>query len=338
MTENSEIEIVEESAFPMTVQNSDVVEGQIISVMPMDVDGMIKTYKKMKAFVNSAMNVDIDFGRIPGVSKNSLYKPGAEKLQRFFGFSVKTECVHSIEQWETPVSETQFPLFHYRYVTTVYGHNGKIIATCEGETNSYELKYRWRWVSRDKVPAKYHIEDLDTQPGTEREPDFAIQKKETSGKYGKPAEYWAQWETDIAEKRAVKVVMKKRDGGDMGAWERDGALYRIPNEDIHSQVNTIMKIAQKRSYVGAVIIAANASEYFTQDVEDIQNIDVDVKSIKDFVPSKLVAAKELIRYTASLGITDAGNWINQLLIDSEIVWSLDRWIEIVELVKSHIQQ
>lgn len=34
------------------------------------------------------------------------------------------------------------------------------------------------------------------------------------------------------------------------------------------QINTLMKMAQKRAYVGAVIIACGASDFFTQDMED----------------------------------------------------------------------
>jgi hypothetical protein len=42
----------------------------------------------------------------------------------------------------------------------------------------------------------------------------------------------------------------------------------VPNEDIASQVNTINKMAQKRALVAATLIAVNASEFFTQDLED----------------------------------------------------------------------
>src|ERR671938_678900 len=43
---------------------------------------------------------------------------------------------------------------------------------------------------------------------------------------------------------------------------------RVFNPDIADQVNTIQKIGQKRSLVAAVLIAVNASEFFTQDIED----------------------------------------------------------------------
>jgi hydroxymethylpyrimidine/phosphomethylpyrimidine kinase len=42
----------------------------------------------------------------------------------------------------------------------------------------------------------------------------------------------------------------------------------IPNSEIFDQINTIQKMAQKRSLVGAVLIATGASKFFTQDLED----------------------------------------------------------------------
>jgi hypothetical protein len=44
---------------------------------------------------------------------------------------------------------------------------------------------------------------------------------------------------------------------------------RVPNPDIADQVNTIQKMAQKRALVGVCLLAVNASEFFTQDVEDM---------------------------------------------------------------------
>jgi len=68
----------------------------------------------------------------------------------------------------------------------------------------------------------------------------------------------------------------KKQGG-CGAKYRDGdagiesqPTGRVPNPDIADQVNTIQKMAQKRSLIAAVLIAVNASEFFTQDVEDFR--------------------------------------------------------------------
>lgn len=46
----------------------------------------------------------------------------------------------------------------------------------------------------------------------------------------------------------------------------------IPNPFIFDQVNTIKKMCQKRAYVAAVLMAGNVSDYFTQDVEDSDEV------------------------------------------------------------------
>ena len=45
--------------------------------------------------------------------------------------------------------------------------------------------------------------------------------------------------------------------------------YRLENEDIFSQVNTILKMAKKRALVDAALSAGRLSNLFTQDMEDM---------------------------------------------------------------------
>lgn len=45
--------------------------------------------------------------------------------------------------------------------------------------------------------------------------------------------------------------------------------YRIETDQPHDQANTILKIAEKRSFVGAILNATGASRIFTQDMEDV---------------------------------------------------------------------
>lgn len=52
------------------------------------------------------------------------------------------------------------------------------------------------------------------------------------------------------------------------AGER-GVKFRVPNEEIYDQTNTILKMSQKRAMVGAVILATRSGGIFAQDVEDI---------------------------------------------------------------------
>lgn len=61
--------------------------------------------------------------------------------------------------------------------------------------------------------------------------------------------------------------------GSCNSWEKK---YRfrsgVKNPNPADLVNTIDKMAQKRALVAAVLIAVNASEFFTQDVEDYSDI------------------------------------------------------------------
>ena len=46
---------------------------------------------------------------------------------------------------------------------------------------------------------------------------------------------------------------------------------RVINPDIPDQINTIQKMAQKRALIGTTLLAVNASEFFTQDIEDFNH-------------------------------------------------------------------
>jgi len=67
----------------------------------------------------------------------------------------------------------------------------------------------------------------------------------------------------IDQQKAAGVGrFKKRKG--QWVWQA-----RHLNHDIASQVNTIQKMAVKRALVAATLLAVNASEFFTQDLEDL---------------------------------------------------------------------
>lgn len=46
--------------------------------------------------------------------------------------------------------------------------------------------------------------------------------------------------------------------------------YKLENEEIYSQANTILKMAKKRAQVDATLTVASLSELFTQDIEDMK--------------------------------------------------------------------
>lgn len=139
--------------------------------------------KNFNAFLDSNLKAGVDHGTIPGVSKPSLFKPGAEKLEKLLSLRHEKVLVEKIV-------EPGYTFVKYSYKTIVYNKRNEIVATCEGSCNSKEKKYRY---------------------------DFNKQEK----------------------------------------------------KDFYDVENTIMKMAQKRSYVGAILEATNSSGRFTQDVEDM---------------------------------------------------------------------
>lgn len=213
------------------------------------------------AMSNEVLKENVDFGKIPGTDKNVLLKPGAERLCSAFKLAPVFEPVSQVEDFERG-------FFFYRYsCALVHRETGEVYGRGIGSCNSQENKYGYRWVSTP--PAHLDPSTLMTRSGMVREPKFAIDKGETGGKYGKPAEYWQAFRDAIANGTARKVPDQKTKAGQpMEVWEIGGLEYRIPNPDVFDLVNTIDKMAQKRALIAATLIAVNASEFFTQDMED----------------------------------------------------------------------
>jgi hypothetical protein len=234
-------------------------------------DTALQRYQAFKDFVKGVLKEGTDFGKNPGSDRDTLLKPGAEKLCTFFGLTPSYEYEKVIEDWMG--KKYGQPLFYYRIKCQLHRGDFKIgegIAAC----SSWEVKYRYRWVD-EKVVERMGLDKatLATKGGAISEFDFAINKKETSGAYGKPAEYWAKWTQAIESGKARKINKAKKDGTTSPAYEMDMTMYRVPNSDFGDIINTVLKIAQKRAYVAATLSATNASDYFTQDLEDYIDTD-----------------------------------------------------------------
>jgi hypothetical protein len=242
------------------------VEGAYLAPVA-TVTTILQAYQAKKDLISKVLREGVDFGTIPGVGdKPALKKPGAEKLANFFGLCPTFEDVETIEDW-TGADHGGEPLFYYRQRCKLY-RGDRMIAAADGSCNSRETKYRYRWVSEADIPTGYELTELKTRGGRISEFAFAVEKAETSGKYGKPAEYWKRFQDAIANGTATAIKKKIKSGEARDAWEIDSTLYRIPNDDISEQINTILKMAQKRALVAATLIATGASDYFTQDIDD----------------------------------------------------------------------
>lgn len=243
------------------------VSGQGLALKPVfSIEEARERYALMLRFVREIMKEGKDYGTIPGTEKPTLYKPGAEKLTCLFGLSTRIVTEERIEDWNGREHNGE-PFFWYLYRLGLY-RGDRLVAEAEGSANSRENRYRWRWVREDEVPPHLDKKTLAKRGGKVGEFAFAVEKAETTGKYGKPAEYWQKFREAIANGTAIK---SKRDTsrGPADYWEIEDLQYRVPNEDIFSLVNTIQKIAYKRAFVAVTLVGCNASDYFSQDLEDL---------------------------------------------------------------------
>ncbi len=209
-----------------------------LAVMPvMDLAQAGDRYNAVVAFVRGLMHEGTDFGIIPGTGdKKVLLKPGAEKLTTFFGLTKRFTVESAVEDWSGDAHGGE-PLFHYTYRCQLW-RGDLLVAEADGSCNSRESKYRWRKGER-VCPA-------------------CGQATIIKGK----AEYGGGW-LCFAKRGGCGA---KYQAGDQAIESQE--VGRVANPDVADQVNTIQKMAQKRALIAATLLAVNASEFFTQDMED----------------------------------------------------------------------
>lgn len=195
-------------------------------------------------FSKVAMRSGIDYGVVPGTGqKPTLLKPGAEKICTLFGLANKFTLLDKVEDW-TGEQHGGEPLFHYRYSCELY-RDSQLMGSGEGSCNSWEKKYRYRQAER-----------LCPECGKP-----TIIKGKT--------EYGGGW---ICFAKKGGCGKKFKDGYTVIESQQAG---QTKNQDVSDLVNTILKMSQKRALVAATLITVNASEFYTQDMEDIAMIEGD---------------------------------------------------------------
>lgn len=178
-------------------------------------DGLSKI-REFQNIVKELLVKGLDYGVVPGCGdKPTLLKPGAEKLAKLHKLADTYEVVEKTEDWDIKL---------FRYIIKcrlVLMGTDMVVSEGMGECNSYESKYKYRWVYENKVPA--HLDKV------------SLKSKSYINDKG-------------------KAIVQ----------------YQIDNDDIYSQINTILKMAKKRAMVDAVLSATRLSAVFTQDIEDIK--------------------------------------------------------------------
>jgi hypothetical protein len=192
---------------------------------------LVERHERVVQAMEAVMKEGVHYGRIPGVQKPSLLKPGAEVLCSLFMLDPEFDVDERTEAGGHLSVLARCTLFH---VPT-----GLRVGSGVGSCSTRETRYAYRKAER-------------TCPACGAE---AIIK-------GK-AEYGGGW---VCFKRKGGCGEKFATGD--GAIESQEAGGRVANPDLPDSFNTVLKIATKRSLVAAILHTTGASDVFTQDVED----------------------------------------------------------------------
>lgn len=184
-------------------------------------DAMKQKLNLTKEFFREVMQEGVDYGIIPGTDKPTLYKAGAEGLCEFYNLAPTIAA-----KVEDKVHETGYYAVDVT-IRLLHRGSGSIIAEGVGHANTYESRYRWRWVSEKDVPKGLNKEDLVS--------------KERDGKYGKYVQYRMEnddmhsiWNTvlKMAKKRAlVDAVLSATRSSGLFAQTQDELDAYLQGED-----------------------------------------------------------------------------------------------------------
>lgn len=242
---------------------------EIVQVRPgfmapvVSVKDALLAYQAKKELIDGIMREGVDFGAVPGTSKNTLLKAGAEKATSFFGLFPRFEDAEVVNDW-TGEQHGGEPFFYYRRTCNLW-RGDVLVASVDGSCNSWEKKYRYR--------------------GGER----------TCPECGKAAIKKSKYPPKGDPHAAPGFYCYSKIGGCGAEFSADDPaivgqeLGQVKNPDVADLANTILKMADKRALVAATLIATGLSEYFTQDVEDF--IDGAVTEIKSNDPATVSPEK-----------------------------------------------
>jgi len=232
-------EIVDED-----VRNLPAVQASeaIVARGEISVDEVVAQHDKIVQVMDRVMTEGKHYGKIPGVSKPTLLKPGAEALCVALRLAPDYESDKLFDGDHLTVTSKCV----LRHIPT-----GLTVAAGEGLCSTREKKYAVRkssrfcpvclepQIRRSKYAPKPNDPTYDE--AAPNQPGWYCWKKE-----GGCGENFAHNDTRITD-------------------QEEGV---IPNPDLPDTWNTVLKMADKRALVAAVLNGTAASDVFTQDVED----------------------------------------------------------------------
>lgn len=226
--------------------------------------------------------------------------PGVSKPSLFKPWAEKLRLVYGLQVFIEKTGETldiDRDFYDVNYMATVKDKNGLVLGMCEWSCNTMEERYNFTaW-------------------------------KDAS----KPMKDWKQDDLEIERLKAEGLGKRKRWGSGWVWQQREQVKsWKLTHK------NTIQKMAQKRAYVGAILNATGASEFYTQDVEDM-NIAGNAEIIEVKEEKNQTSASVQSSQWSSTQDTNKP-WFNEpdlkeLKEKSLFVWSFKTAQELVDYIK-----
>ena len=143
---------------PQTVDNRDIMLRPIIEPKL-----YLQRKNEIQNLLREVFELNVDYGKIEGIDKPMIFKPGIEKLLEFYGLGHRLTVVKEIEDWEGG-------FFSYRVKCTVFFlRNGMTLTEGLGAANSNETKYAARWVFPNELPKGTDLSKLETREYARRD-------------------------------------------------------------------------------------------------------------------------------------------------------------------------
>ena len=210
-----------------------------MAVMPaeMTIEELVARTRKVNEAMKAVMKDGEHYGVIPGTPKPTLLKPGAEKLLNLFMLDPEYSAVREAEDGSHLTITSTCTLYHIG--------TGARLGSGMGSCSTRESKYAYRNAKR--VCPKCGADAINKSKFPPRG-----RRDEAPGWYC------------YAKVGGCGVEFGAEDPSITGQ-----VLGRVDNPDKPDQYNTVLKMANKRSLVAAVLNVTAASDIFTQDLEDM---------------------------------------------------------------------
>lgn len=199
--------------------------------------GQLGTFRnRIERVVQSVMVEGLDYGRIPGIDRPTLLKPGAERLAEIF----QLVATYQVEDLGQPNDPRQPPVrYRVRALIHLGSETGPVVAEGLGTGSSWEDKHRWRTVSPACPQCKVE----------------AIRKS----KFDDGGFYCFN---------KIGGCGAKFRGDDPAIVNQATGRKENPNQ--YDAENAILKITKKRAYIDGMLTATGTSGRFTQDLDDMK--------------------------------------------------------------------